>query len=116
MPAQDLHDALAVEQVEAKPLGFAPLVAPAGPSSPVACLSWTASSSALRTRRDIGPINPQHQHGTAKTARRDLVHTPRNLLARGCHLHHAEALGRLAGERVHALTTHGNATELPEQP
>jgi len=27
-----MHDALAIEEIEAKPLGFAPLVVPPGPS------------------------------------------------------------------------------------
>src|SRR5918999_2416960 len=57
MPAQDMHDAIAVEQVEAKPLGFAPLVSPPRPSCSLASRAWTAPPSTLRTRRHIGAIN-----------------------------------------------------------
>jgi hypothetical protein len=52
MPTQDMHDAIAVEQVEAKSLGFAPLVAPLCPSRSLACLAWTAPPSALRAFGD----------------------------------------------------------------
>src|SRR5262245_48178045 len=114
MPTEDMHDALAIEQVQAKPLGFAPLVAPSRPTGAVPRLPRAVSPRARRTRRDVGPVNPQDQHRTAKTARCDLGHASINLLARRRHLDHAEALGHLVGERVHALTTHGYATEVPE--
>src|SRR5215471_19180780 len=52
MPAQDMHDTLAVEQVETKPLGFAPLVAPACPSRPMARLPRAAPTRASISSRD----------------------------------------------------------------
>src|SRR4051794_29423338 len=110
-----MHDALAIEQVEAKPLGFAPLVAPACPSRPVPRLSRAAPSCALRTRRDVGSVNSQHQHGTAKTASGYLGHSLINLLARLRHLHHTEACGYLVRDRVHTLTTDCNPSEPAKQ-
>src|SRR5262245_20037012 len=115
MPTENMHDALAIEQVKTKPLGFAPLVAPSRPTGAVPRLPRAASSRALRTRRDVGPVNPQHQHRTAKTASRDLCHASINLLTRRRHLHHPEACGYLVRDRVHALTTDRNPTEPAKQ-
>src|SRR5215217_4209216 len=115
MPTEHMDDALAIEQVEAKPLGFTPLVLPSCPSRPGARLTRAAPPSALRPRRHIGPINPQDQHRTAKTACRDLGHAPLNLLARRRHLQHTEPLSHLLDQRVHALTTDRDATEMAKQ-
>src|SRR5688500_10985939 len=116
MPTQHMDDALTIEEVEAKPLRFAPLMAPSCPSRPVARLPRAAPASALRSRWHIGPINPQHQHRTAKTAGRDLGYAPIHLLAGRRHLYHPEPLGHLVRERVHTLTTDGSATEAAKQP
>src|SRR5262249_9170064 len=40
MPTQQMDDALTMEEIEAKPFGIAPLVAPASPSRPVTRLPW----------------------------------------------------------------------------
>jgi hypothetical protein len=53
MPTEPMHDALAIEQVEAKPLGFTPLVVPSCPSHPLARLPRAAPPSALRPRRHL---------------------------------------------------------------
>src|SRR5262245_40111258 len=66
MPAQDMHEALAVEQAETHSLGFAPLGSPLCPSRALARLARTAPPSALRTRWHIGPRKPEHQHRTAE--------------------------------------------------
>jgi hypothetical protein len=115
MPTEDVHDALAIEQVKTKPLGFAPLVAPSRPTGTVPRLPRAASPRTLRTRWAVGPVNPQHQHRTAKTASRDLCHASINLLARRRHFHHTETCGYLVRDRVHALTTDCNPTEPAEQ-
>src|SRR5215470_11325686 len=115
MPTEDMHDALAIEQVKTKPFGFAPLVVPACPSRPVPRLPRAASPSTLRPRGHKGPINAQHQDRTAKTASRDLGHASLNLLARRRHFHHTEACGYLVRDRVHALTTDRNPTESAKQ-
>src|SRR6516162_5681753 len=115
MPTEYMHDALAIEQVEAQPLGFAPFVVPSCPSCPLARLPRAAPPSARRPRRHIGPINPQDQHRTAKTACCDLGNTPLNLLARRRHLQHTEALRHPLDQRVHALTTDRDATKTAKQ-
>ena len=80
MPAQDMHDAVAVEQVEAKALGFAPRMSPRCPSRSLAGLARTASPRALGTQRHKGAINTEHQHRTAQTARRHLRYPLVNLV------------------------------------
>src|SRR5262245_22198864 len=115
MPTEDMHDALAIEQVETKPLGFAPLVAPSRPTGAVPRLPRAASPGALRTRRDVGPIIPQHQHRPTKPASSDLGNASINLLARRRHFHHTEVCGYLVNDRVHALTTDRNPTEPAKQ-
>src|SRR5215831_5426720 len=67
VPAEDMHDALAVQQVKAKSLRLTPLVAPPRPSGTMPCLAWATSPCTVGTRRHIGPINPQYQHRTTKT-------------------------------------------------
>src|SRR5215510_5001099 len=116
MPAEHMHDALAIEEIEAKPLGFAPLVVPPGPSGALPCLARAPASRTVGARRDIGPINPQDQYRTAKASGSDLRDAPINLLPRWRHLQHIQALSHLLSERVHALTTDGNATEPPKEP
>src|ERR1700747_3638960 len=68
MPTEQMHDAIAVEQVEPKPFGLVPLVSPPRPSGPVAGIAWAAPPSTLGTRRHISAINAQHQHRTAKAS------------------------------------------------
>src|SRR5262249_31267902 len=115
MPTEPVDNALAIAHGEAHPLGFAPLVTPAGPSRPVARWPRAALAGALRARRPRGAINPQPQHRTAKTARRDLYHASINLRARRRHLRRAEACGSRVRDRVHALTPDAHPRALATQ-
>ena len=63
MPAQDMHEAIAVEPGEAKALGFARLVSPRCPSRSLARLARTAPPSALRARRPVAPSSPSTSTG-----------------------------------------------------
>src|SRR5215216_2758823 len=101
-----MDDAIAIQQIETKPFGFTPLVAPPRPASAVAGLARATSPSTLRTRRDIPAIHAQHQHRAAKAPCRHLRHTLVNLGTRGCHIPYTEALGYLTRYGVQALTTY----------
>ena len=111
VPTEPMDEALTSAQGEANPLGCTPLVAPARPARPGACLPGAAPARALRARRSLGLLHPEHQHRTAQTARGDLSHTRSNLLARWRHLHHTQVFGHLGGERVPALPTDGHPRE-----
>ena len=74
-------------------------------------LALDGARARSRTRRDIGPVNPQHQHGTAKTPSGHLGDAPINLLPSRRHSHHTEVLRHLVRERVQTLTTDGHPCE-----
>ena len=115
VPTEHRPHALAVAQVEANPLGFAPRVSPARPSRPVARWPGAAPARALRARRPLGPSNPAPQHRTANMARGSLSHAPSHLLARWRPLHHPEACGPLMRYRVQALTPDRHPTQPAQQ-
>ena len=112
MPTEDMYDAIAIEEIQAQSLDLVPLPTPARSPRPLARLPRTAPPRTLGTRRHIGPINTQDQHRTAKAAGCHCRHALRDRLTRGRHVQHGEALGHLMRQRVHALTTDGDTTEM----
>src|SRR5262252_356711 len=85
MPTEDMDDALAIQQIQAKALGVPPLPPPPRPFGP--CASWPLLGfpGAVGTRRHIGAIDTQHQHRTAKTPRGHRGDVPLDLLTRWRH-------------------------------
>src|SRR6516164_10228815 len=101
-----MHDAVAVQQVEPKPFGLVPGMAPPGATGSRARLPGAAPARTVGTGRHIGPVNPEHQHRTTKATGGDTGHALINLVTRRGHIQHAEPLGDLRREGVQALTTY----------
>jgi len=80
MPTEHMHDALAIEQVEAQALGIAPLPLPPRSPGPLVALAGTAPPGTLWPRGHIGPIDAQHQDRTTKAARCHRRDTPLDLV------------------------------------
>src|SRR5260370_28286121 len=97
MPTDQMCDAIAINQIKAKPLGVTPLALPPSPFGPAAPLTRTAPSGTVGTGRDIRPIDPQHQDRTAPTPCRNLGNAPLDIVARRRHIQDRQALGRLVG-------------------
>lgn len=108
LPAEHMHDAITVEQVQAPPLGCTPCVLPPCPPRSLGGLAWPVAPRPRRTRWHLGPIDPQHQYGTAKAT---LGHAPIDLLTGRRPIQHAETLGDPIGEGVQALAAHAHAAE-----
>ena len=100
MPTEHMDDALAIQQIEAKALRVAPFVLPPRPPRPLARLPRAAPPRAVRTRRHIGSVNPEHQHRTAQAARRQLGYPLLNLVPRRRYIQDGEPLGRLSRQRA----------------
>src|SRR5215217_595315 len=76
VPTQQMDNALAMEQIEAKALGVAPLAAPQCALDPLPSWPRAALPGAVGTRGHVRPIDPQHHHRTAPTPRCHLGNTP----------------------------------------
>jgi hypothetical protein len=81
MPTEPMHDALTINQREAKAFRITPLATPQRPLGPMAALARTAPPGTLRPRGHLGPINAQHQDRTSQAARCPLCDTPLDLVA-----------------------------------
>src|SRR5712691_7849561 len=68
MPTQEMHDPVAIEQIEAKALRVTPLPPPPSPLGPLASWPLPGLPGAVGTRRHIGPIDAQHHHRTPPPA------------------------------------------------
>src|SRR5499427_11007580 len=97
MPTEDMDDALAIQQIEAKALGVPPLPLPPRPFGPRASWPLLGFPGAVGTRRHISAIDAQHHHWTAKAPRGHRGDAPLDLLARWRHIQHGQALGHAVG-------------------
>src|SRR5215468_5651531 len=95
VPAEQMNDAVAVQQVEPKPFGLVPRMAPPGATSSIASLTGAAPARAVGTGRHISPVDPEHQHRTTKATGGYSGHALGNLVTRRGHIQHAEPLGDL---------------------
>src|SRR5215471_1403773 len=86
MPTQQMDNAIAIEEIETKTLGIAPLPTPQRPLGPFASSPRTALPCTVGPRRHIGPINAQHDHRTPPPARGYCGHASHDLLARWRHI------------------------------
>src|SRR5919198_1754169 len=82
VPAEQMHDAVAVQQVEPKPFGLVPGMTPPGATGSIARLTGAAPARAVGTGRHIGPVNPEHQHRTTKATGGDAGDAVINLVTR----------------------------------
>jgi hypothetical protein len=73
VPTQQMHDALAIDEIKPKAFDLAPLPLPRGAPGPLASLSWATAPSTFRAGRGKGAINAKNHHGSAPFTRCDLV-------------------------------------------
>src|SRR5262249_41584015 len=64
VPTEEVDDPVLGDQIEPKPLGFAPLPLPAGTLGPHFLASRPAALRRLWPGRDVSPIDGQHHHWT----------------------------------------------------
>src|SRR5215470_4433830 len=100
MPTEHMDDALAIQQIEAKALGIAPLSPPPRSPGPRAPAPLAGLPGTIGTGRHIGAINAQHQDWTAKAPYRHRGDTSLDLLSRRGHVQHGQILGHLVGHGV----------------
>src|SRR5262245_45010354 len=79
VPAQEMDDALVIDQRKPKALGISPLAVPRGASGPRVPLPRLALPRACGTRGHVRPIDAQHHHRTAQAPRRHLLNAARNV-------------------------------------
>ncbi len=115
MPTQKVDDAVALQEVQTKALGLAPLALPPRPPCALAPWPWPTAPSAVRPQWPIGPLDPYHQHWTTQTALGPLGKAPLDRRSRGRDISHGEPLGSLGHQRMHTLTTDGNPTQLAKR-
>ena len=112
VPTQEMDDAIAIEQIEAKALGVAPLAAPQGALGPLPSWSRAALPGAVGTRGHVRPIDPQHHDRTAPTPRGHLGNTPLDLVTRWRHIQDRQALSHVIGQRMHALAAQAHTRQI----
>ena len=114
-PAEQMPDAVAVQQVEPKPFSLVPGMALPGATGSIARLPGAAPARAVGAGRSIGPVKPEPQYRTTKAtggpAGPALIH----LVTRRGHIQPAESLGALHRAGVQALTPARDATETAKQ-
>src|SRR5687767_1963727 len=110
-----MHDALTIKEIKPKALDLAPLPLPRGAPGPLASLPRPTASSTVGASRRVGAVNTEHHHGSAPFTRGDFSDALFDLLMRRGDIQHAETLGRLIRQRVHAFTAEVDTGELAKE-
>ena len=65
MPAQQMHNALAIDEIKPKALDLTPLPLPRGSPGPLASVPGATASSTVGASRRKGAVNAENHHGSA---------------------------------------------------
>lgn len=116
VPGDQVHDSLLVHQGKAEAFGLSPLPLPAGSFGPLFLPPSPSPPGGLRTGRDIGPLDGQHQNRPPLLSFGHLGDLGLHLLPAWAHRQDRKPLGHLLRDLVGRMGTQRQSRQLLKQP